>query len=149
MIQSAATKYAIRALCHLAGSRVEGRPVPAKEIAGRLEIPYHFLSKILQELARKGILESVKGPGGGFRLLRPPEETSLYDLVTMVEGPVSETECMLGLEFCEDEPPCPMHAFWERHRSLFRSKMESVSLVDLARTAEGRRETGAVVEMVE
>jgi len=148
MIQSAATKYAIRAVCYLAGC-CDGAPVQAREIADALGIPYHFLSKILQDLARKGVLVSMKGPGGGFRLVRPPEETSLYDVISVVEGPLSDTECMLGLDACSDEARCPMHDFWRSYRATFRSKMESISLVDVVRAAEKKKQIRAVVEAIE
>ena len=148
MIQSVATKYAIRAVCHLAGC-CDGHPVQAREIADTLGIPYHFLSKILQELARKGILGSTKGPGGGFRLVRPPDETTLYDLISVVEGPISETECMLGLDVCSDEAKCPMHDFWKSYRATFRHKMRSISLVDVVQAAEKKRQVAAALELVE
>jgi len=148
MIQSAATKYAIRAVCHLAGC-CDGHPIQAREIADTLGIPYHFLSKILQELARKGILTSTKGPGGGFRLVGSPEETSLYDLISVVEGPISDTECMLGLDICSDDAKCPMHDFWKSYRATFRRRMKTISLVDLVRAAEKKRQVSATLELVE
>ena len=148
MIQSVATKYAIRAVCHLAACP-NGHPIQAREIADTLGIPYHFLSKILQELARKGILSSTKGPGGGFRLVRPPEETTLYDLISVVEGPISDTECMLGLDVCSDEARCPMHDFWKSYRATFRHKMRSISLVDVVRAAEKKRQVSAALQLAE
>ncbi len=148
MIQSTATKYAIRAVCHLAGC-CDGAPVQAREIADALDIPYHFLSKILQRLARDGILTSNKGPGGGFRLVRAPEETSLYDLIRVVEGPISDTQCMLGLDVCSDEARCPMHDFWKSYRTEFRRKMEVISLHDLVRAAEKKRQVLVELEVAE
>ena len=148
MIQSAATKYAIRAVCHLAG-RGDGAQIQAREIADALDIPYHFLSKILQRLAREGILTSNKGPGGGFRLVRTPEETSLYDLIRVVEGPLSETECMLGLDVCSDEARCPMHDFWKSYRAGFRRRMEAISLMDVVRAAEKKRQVRVLTEVAE
>jgi Rrf2 family protein len=148
MIQSVATKYAIRAVCHLAAC-CDGHPVQAREIADTLGIPYHFLSKILQELARKGILSSTKGPGGGFRLVRPPEETTLYDLISVVEGPISDTECMLGLDVCSDEARCPMHDFWKSYRATFRQRMRSISLVDVVRAAEKKRQVAEALQLAE
>lgn len=145
MIQSAATKYAIRAVCHLA-ALPPGERSQAKEISERLEIPYHYLSKILQDLARKGILDSSKGPGGGFRLAGPPERTSLYALIEAVEGPISDTDCVLGLVICSDEAPCPMHEFWQSFRDTFRDRMESVSLEDVVLAAEKKRQVLGTVE---
>ena len=146
MIQSAATKYAIRAVCHLA-ALPPGKRSQAKEISERLEIPYHYLSKILQDLARKGILDSSKGPGGGFRLAGPPERTSLYALIEAVEGPISDDDCVLGLAICSDEAPCPMHEFWKSFRDTFRGRMQSVSLEDVVIAAQRKRQVlGAVDE---
>lgn len=139
MIQSAATKYAIRALCHLA-QQPPGSPAQAREISETLDIPYHYLSKILQDLARKGVLASTKGPGGGFRLNRPAGEISLYAVIEAVEGPISDDECMLGLETCSDEAPCPMHVFWKGLRSTFRDRMKAVSLTDIVRAAERKQQ---------
>ncbi len=139
MIQSAATKYAIRALCHLA-QQPAGSPAQAREISEALDIPYHYLSKILQDLARKGILGSTKGPGGGFRLNRRPAEITLYTLIEAIEGPISDDECMLGLETCSDEAPCPMHVFWKGLRSAFRDRMQAVTLTDIVRAAERKQQ---------
>ncbi len=139
MIESAATKYAIRALCHLA-RQPTGAPAQAREISEALDIPYHYLSKILQDLARKGLLSSTKGPGGGFRLNRPPAETSLYSLIEAVEGPISDDQCMLGLDACSDQAPCPMHEFWKGLRTAFRERMEEVSLLDIVRAAERKQQ---------
>lgn len=139
MIESAATKYAIRALCHLA-QQPGGAPAQAREISEALDIPYHYLSKILQDLAKKGVLTSSKGPGGGFRLNGPPAQTTLYALIEAVEGPLSDDECLLGLDACSDATPCPMHEFWKGLRSVFRDRMKAVSLEDVVRAAERKQQ---------
>lgn len=143
MIHSAATKYAIRAVCHIAhlpfGDRAQ-----VKEISEALDIPQAFLSKILQDLAKKGILTSAKGPGGGFQLNCPPADTSLYALVEAVEGPMAEEGCLLGLSLCADETKCPIHDTWTQIQDVFRMRMESTSILDVVEADRRKRE--ALVE---
>ncbi len=130
MIQSAATKYAIRAVCHLAHVP-PGTRLHVKEISEVLDIPQAFLSKILQDLARKGILTSSKGPGGGFEINGSPEDFSLYSLVEAVEGPIADDECLLGLSFCTDETKCPMHDTWKQIKDTFRARMVETSILEV------------------
>ena len=139
MIHSAATKYAIRAVCHI-GHLSPGSKAQVKEISEALDIPQAFLSKILQDLARKGILSSTKGPGGGFRLNCSPEECSLYSLVEAVEGPMPEGECLLGLSLCAEETKCPLHDTWKDIQDAFRQTMESTSVKDVVDADKRKRE---------
>jgi Rrf2 family protein len=139
MIQSTATKYAIRAVCYLAhlgpGARAQ-----AREISEELSIPQAFLSKILQELSKKGILSSAKGPSGGFQLNCSPTETSLYSLVQAVEGPLPEGECLLGLSLCSDETKCPIHDTWREICDSFRERMMAISLMDVVEADQLKKE---------
>jgi Rrf2 family protein len=144
MIHSNATKYAIRAVSFLA-AQPSGVSVQAREISRALDIPYPYLSKILQNLARKRFLSSAKGPGGGFRLLVPAEETTLYDLIEAVEGEIRDDQCMLGLDVCTTEAACPMHDFWTEFRDSFRDKMRSVSLRDVVESAEKKKQHAAIL----
>jgi len=139
MISSTATKYAIRAVCHLA-ELPEGHRAQAKEISEALDIPPAYLSKILQNLAKKRILSSTKGPGGGFRLLALPAETSLYTLIQAVEGDAGEDQCILGLDICGDAAPCPMHELWKGFRATFRQRMQSITVLDVVRAAERKKQ---------
>lgn len=85
MIYSRSAEYAIRACVHLALAP-EGKFVMARVIAEREDIPAHFLAKILQDLTRKGMLKSNKGPSGGFALKIPPEKLRLLDIVEALDG---------------------------------------------------------------
>lgn len=138
MIQSAATKYAIRAVCHLAHLAPDERG-QVREVAEALDIPQAFLSKILQDLAKKGILTSAKGPGGGFQLNCSPSETNLYSLVEAVEGPAPEGDCLLGLSLCSDDTKCPMHDAWKDMQAQFRACLEATSLMDIVEADRRKR----------
>ena len=140
MIHSVATKYAIRAVCHIAHLQ-PGARAQVKEISEALDIPPAFLSKILQDLARKGILVSAKGPGGGFQLNCSPSETSLYTLVQAVEGPMVEGDCILGLSLCADDTKCPIHDTWKDIQDAFRERMESTSIMDVVEADRRKRES--------
>jgi Rrf2 family protein len=137
MIHSAATKYAIRAVCYLA-HLPEGTYAQVREVSTALDIPQPYLSKILQDLGKKGILSSSKGPGGGFRLNCSPTETSLYTVIEAVEGPMDKDECLLGLSICSEDTKCPMHDFWSDIQAAFRQQMASISLLDIVE-AEQRK----------
>lgn len=139
MIQCAATKYAIRAVCHLAHLPA-GERAQVREVAEALDIPQAFLSKILQDLAKKGILTSAKGPGGGFQLNCSPSETNLYSLVEAVEGPIPEGVCLLGLSLCSEDTKCPMHDAWKQMQDAFRACMEATSLMDIVEADRRKRE---------
>jgi len=88
------TRYAIRALYHLAFHRA-GEATQAKEIADAQKIPLRFLEQILQDLRRAGLVETRRGPRGGYALARPPAEISLADVLRAVRGPLED---LLGVE---------------------------------------------------
>lgn len=112
MILSQASKYAVRAVLYLA--KCEESPVLGKEIAAQLEAPAHFLAKILQGLAKQGLLHSFKGRGGGFSLARPATDMTVVEVIQAIEGPRFGEGCFLGLAECTDEAPCAMHREWKR-----------------------------------
>ena len=89
MIYSRSADYAIRAFVHLA-QIPDGKFAMARHIAGEERIPAHFLAKILQELARKGMLRSNKGPSGGFSLRVPAAKIKLIEIVEALDGPMSK-----------------------------------------------------------
>src|SRR5437763_15604362 len=109
MIYSRSAEYAIRAFVHLA-QVPESKYAMVKNIADQEEIPAHFLAKILQQLARKGLLRSSKGPTGGFALKVDPSEIRLLDIVEALDGLAPYQECASGLSECNDEMPaaCPV-----------------------------------------
>ncbi len=106
-------KYAIRSVIYLAVNTNESEKIGIKKIAEDLNIPTPFLGKILQVLARKKILNSTKGPNGGFSINESTFDTSLMDIVEIVDGRDLFDICVIGLKSCalheENEMPCPIH----------------------------------------
>lgn len=104
------TDYAIRCVLHLAENY--GKTVMVNEIAKAREIPKSFLAKILQRLAKAGIVESLRGVKGGFRLARKPSDINLLDVVEAMEGTVAMNICAVDKKMCGFSSTCVVHPLW-------------------------------------
>lgn len=131
MLLSKSCVYGLRASLLLA-SKKENDYTSIKILSEELDISFHFLTKILQQLTAADLLESLKGPKGGVRLSKPGKEIALLDIVIAIDGPDLLTECALGLPGCGVEKPCPLHDKWADTRDSIREMLESTNLVDLA-----------------
>lgn len=107
------TKYGLKALAYLA-LQTDKKPIQISEIAEKENISQKFLESILLSLRKSGFLGSKKGKGGGYYLLRTPEEISMTDVMRILEGPISMVPCV-SLNFyercddCPDEKSCSVH----------------------------------------
>ena len=138
MIFSRPCEYAIRALTHMAASSAE--ITSALEIAKAEDVPLPVLSKVLQELVRKGLLESRRGPGGGFRLSRRPELITLRDIVAAIDGLDHFMDCVAGLKVCSEEAPCPLHKTWSGMRTQILSSLETTTLAQMSQVAQKKND---------
>jgi Rrf2 family protein len=123
-------EYALRAVLYLAQQPAE-RPTPANEVAQALSLPQNYLSKTLNRLAREGVLESLRGPRGGFRLARPAEELPVASIVgrsTTERGP---RQCLLGDRPCGLAEPCVAHSYWQAWTGAVQTMMEGTTIADL------------------
>ncbi len=109
-------EYALRAVVFLAQHAREG-PCIAQDIAVSTEIPANYLSKILHQLGRHGIVDSERGRYGGFRLARRPGELSLADVIEPFASSTDRRRCLLGRRECSDETPCGAHERWKEVRA--------------------------------
>ncbi|SFG46194.1 RrF2 family transcriptional regulator [Pontibacter chinhatensis] len=109
MLLSKTAEYALRAIVYVALNDAQGLKVGMKDIAKELELPMHFIGKILQDLVRKGVIASIKGPGGGFFLHRPASEISILEVVQTIDGLEMFRKCGMGMKQCSDTHPCPLH----------------------------------------
>ncbi|WP_234567380.1 RrF2 family transcriptional regulator [Rhodohalobacter sp. 614A] len=130
MLLSKSCVYGLRASLYLA-SRKNGEFIPIRKMSDKLEISFHFLTKILQQLTAQELLESFKGPNGGVRLKKPGTEIRLMDVVLAIDGPQLLTECALGLPGCGTKDPCPLHDKWAETRDAIREMLEDTSLKEL------------------
>ncbi|HEY1221212.1 MAG: Rrf2 family transcriptional regulator [Bryobacteraceae bacterium] len=140
MIYSRSSEYAIRAFVYLA-QVPDGKYAMVKNIAESEEIPAHFLAKILQQLARKGLLRSSKGPTGGFALRVDAGDIRLLDIVEALDGLAPYQQCASGLSECNDDMPCSMHDSWVALRSRIMDYLGKNSIADLAKALELKKKT--------
>ncbi|MBL7809957.1 MAG: Rrf2 family transcriptional regulator [Saprospiraceae bacterium] len=126
-------EYGLRALLHMASNQENEGFFNIREMSEELDISFHFLTKILQVLTQKGILQSYRGPNGGVGFLKSPEEITLSELVRALEGDDFFDKCLLGLPGCGERQPCPMHAYWMGIRNNLKSEFETTSLADLGK----------------
>jgi len=123
-------KYALQAILYLA-RKSNGQPVLLRDISGALNIPHHFLSKIMQMLAREGIIISHKGLNGGFALASGPDELRLIDIVRAVDGEALFDQCVLGFSRCSDSNPCPFHEVWKQSKQSILDMLYNKTLAEL------------------
>jgi Rrf2 family protein len=103
------TEYAIRALVFIQLQNWKELRPGVPEIAREIEAPTAFTAKILHALASRGVVESMKGRGGGFFYADNQSDLSLYQVVMVMEGDRLFTKCGFGLKNCSDSNPCPLH----------------------------------------
>ncbi|SMC94676.1 RrF2 family transcriptional regulator [Pedobacter nyackensis] len=125
-------EYAIRSVFFIAHRTASGNKVGIKEIANGIDSPEHFLAKILQDLSRKGIVLSAKGPNGGFYLDDVARKRPLSDVVEAVDGNSIFTGCGLGLANCSETNPCPLHHEFKAIRNQLKDLLEQTTIADFS-----------------
>ena len=131
MLLSRGCEYGLRAAIYIAQHQGDGY-VPIRKVSDDLGIPFHFLTKILQQLNGALLVESFRGPTGGVRLAREPGSISLKDIVVALDGDDLFCACVLGLPGCGDEVPCPLHVEWSKERDRLSNLLESTTLAETA-----------------
>src|SRR5690349_11192983 len=101
------------------------------QIVSDTALPRDFLAKLFQKLVRAEILRSSKGRGGGFALARPPREITLMDICEAIDGPQSFDRCVVGMDRCTDQTPCPQHDLYRPIRSRLKDYFQTTTLADL------------------
>jgi Rrf2 family iron-sulfur cluster assembly transcriptional regulator len=130
-------RYAVMAMADLAGhapdSSRESRPVALAEIAERQDISLSYLEQLFAKLRRGGLVTSVRGPGGGYRLSRPSGELRIADIIVAVDEPIAATRCKTGsAKGCtKTGARCVTHDLWEELGQQIHVFLSSVSLADV------------------
>jgi len=124
-------RYAVMAMTDLAG-RAGERAVSLAEIAQRQQISQAYLEQLFARLRRRGLVTAYRGPGGGYRLAKPADETSVADVVIAVDEPLRAIRCNGGAVGCmQHGERCLTHDLWEETGRQIRRYFESVSLADV------------------
>ena len=134
---SKACEYAIRATIYIASSSSKGERIGVKDIAEAINSPEAFTAKILQQLSKNKIIQSVKGPTGGFEMSVEQTNTiTLGDIVETIDNKLVYTGCGLGLGECNEENPCPLHFKFKDIRKQLKLLLDETTIVELANKFE-------------
>lgn len=124
-------KTAIKAVIYLASKSTQSDKSGIKEIAEHINASEHTVGKILQTLARQGLINSVKGPSGGFFINEQQRKQSISNIVETIEGKQAFKECGLGLSQCSASHPCPIHNEYKVARDLIEKLFNEKKVEDL------------------
>ncbi len=133
MIVSAKGRYALRVMIALA-ARGGTKPAPLKELAAEEEIPYKFIEGIMTELVKAGLVESVRGKNGGYRLTRPPEECTAADILRVTESSFAAAECAGKDADCPRAQTCPTLPMWRALDEAMEALLKKYTLLELAKS---------------
>lgn len=125
-------EYAIQGILYIA-LKPSNQMVSIKELTTHLDIPYHFLGKILQRLTHEGLLVSLKGPTGGFALAKPARNITLFDVVNAIDGSSFKSQCVLGFPDCSGKNPCSVHSTWGKMRDDVYEMLVGRNIAEMAK----------------
>jgi len=130
---SKACEYGIRSLIYITMKSSNNDRVNLIDISSAIDSPTAFTAKILQKLVKSNIIESVKGPHGGFQISEEAMETiNLSDVVLAIDGDTIYNGCGLGLKQCDELNPCPLHDRFIQVRGDLKQMLKTTSLKSLA-----------------
>lgn len=131
MFLSKSFGYALRGVLYVAMKGATGRKVLIDEIAEKLAVPRHFLAKVMKQLVKEGILDSTKGPYGGFSMNAKTMSAKLIHLVKITDGVEQFNTCVLSLRKCNSRNPCPLHHQMMKLRDDMLAEFSKRSIGDL------------------
>ncbi len=125
-------KYGVRAVFEIARHYGKG-PITIKEIADRQGISFSYLEQILHKLGKSGLIDSVRGPSGGYLLARKPAELTIGDIVRALEGPIALSHCLEPGDSgdCNHTDDCVARMVWARVGAKIEEALDSISFHDL------------------
>jgi len=129
MLVTRETDYAVRCVLYLA--REKDMVANVTEIAHAMHIPKTFLAKILQRLIRSGIVGSLRGMHGGFRIARKPAEISLLDIMAAIQGPAGINVCAVDSKRCGLSASCAVHPVWVDIRRNVETRLKKETIEKL------------------
>ncbi len=140
---SLTSEYALRATICLAQHSEDG-PIPGGKIAEQTGIPSKYLSKVLTELVRAGVLQSSRGIGGGFRMVRCPKDIRLAEVLKPFEPILGNRRpCPFGKEECSNDDLCAGHDRWQRIKETYSRFLHETTVFDVSVKRRKRRRSGS------
>ncbi len=133
---SNSSKYAIKAVLFLALNSSKKNKVMVKDISGPINVPQAYIAKLLQELAKENIISSTRGHKGGFYLNTDNLNRTVMSIIQVIDGDKRINTCMLSLDACHEERPCPLHRILYASRNDILKHLKSKTIKELALDVE-------------
>ncbi len=125
------SQYAIRILAYITDKK-DLKLINATELSEVLSIPYKFLTKIMTELSKADLVESIRGRDGGYKLKRTASDIMVNDILDLFNDSIKDEQCVLGIGFCDGVSKCSMHDQWMEPKLLMQKMFQESSLQDIA-----------------
>ena len=125
------SQYAIRMLAYMADKK-DSPLINATELSEALHIPYKFLTKIMTELVKVGLVVSIRGREGGYTLKKKPSDIMVGDILDVFNDAIKDEQCVLGIGFCNGMCKCALHDQWMEPKLLLQRMFRESSLEDIA-----------------
>jgi len=126
---SKTTQYTIRALSFL--YRYSEKSHSVNTLHKELELPYKYLTKLMTELVKKGLVNASRGRDGGFSLAKDADEIFLLDILEAIGESIEADQCILGFEKCDSSNPCALHNSWIKPKQMIDEMVNSTTLKSL------------------
>ena len=123
-------RYGLKAMFQLALYKSEG-PIPLKNIANKQNISEQYLEQISSSLKKSGLVKSVRGAQGGYLLAKEPKDITVGDILIVLEGPISLSDCVLDEDICENSGKCVTKVVWEKIKKGIDDVINSITLQDM------------------
>lgn len=129
---SNSSKYAIKGVLHLANHSNEDHKIMVRDIYDTINVPEAYLAKLFQQLSKHQIISSMKGPKGGYYITDVNREQPVYRVIEIIDGNHRLEDCVLGIEECNTEHPCPLHEYVNPTRAVLLNTLKKMTIGELA-----------------
>ncbi len=129
-------EYTIQILTILAEYHQNNERITTKSVAKKLNLLQNLVIQLIGNLREKGWVESTRGPSGGIKLIKDPEEIDLKEVIELVDGPIMITRCLINDKPCGDKPSCHLRGIWLKAQKKMVDELEQVTIKDLLEAKE-------------
>jgi len=134
-------RYGTRVMVDLALND-DGRPIPLKEIARRQNISQKYLGHIITSLVKAGLVRSIQGSKGGYKLAKPAAKIKISQIIQVLEGSLAPSDCVDTPQICPQISTCVTRDVWIKVKSAIMEVLESITLEDLTSSLKQKQERG-------
>lgn len=130
---SNSSKYAIKGVLFLALNSSQNKKIMMKDMARPINVPKPYIAKLMQQLAKENIVSSKRGPNGGFYLNDKNMQGTIMEIIQVIDGDKKLSSCMLSLDMCNEDRPCPLHNILNSSRDKILKSLNDKTISDLVR----------------